>query len=328
VTADPRFDHEFYLTTYPDVADSGRDPLAHYLLTGWREGHNPNPWFDTRRYLEDHPHCARNGINPLVDYVRHGGSDTPPAFAANEGHDVDVADHGSTHRLPVRKGAQSTRARGTAGARSDTPASRIALVIGDSYPPMDSASDPVDRPDIARLLQRLNYEVHYLALSAFDGSHGQGFDRSRGALEAAGIQCVTPERYPFVEGYYFERSDQIDLCYVSRAHFNAEHEESVRRLCRHAKIVFEASGLPSLDERDKRAPASKSLDRDMTDIEPATAADVTIVASASEKERLERLCPDVKSIFIWHVGTKKNEARSFGALLDQIGVKPPKPSSD
>jgi flagellar motor protein MotB len=32
------FDHEAYLKRYPDVRDSGMDPLSHYLLHGLREG--------------------------------------------------------------------------------------------------------------------------------------------------------------------------------------------------------------------------------------------------------------------------------------------------
>jgi hypothetical protein len=36
------FDEEFYLRTYPDIAECGRLPIEHYLVDGVREGRRPN----------------------------------------------------------------------------------------------------------------------------------------------------------------------------------------------------------------------------------------------------------------------------------------------
>jgi hypothetical protein len=36
------FDEEFYLRTYPDIAESGWLPIAHYVVYGVREGRRPN----------------------------------------------------------------------------------------------------------------------------------------------------------------------------------------------------------------------------------------------------------------------------------------------
>ena len=44
------FDEAWYLTTYPDAAASGLDPVEHYLTVGAPQGHNPNPLFDTGFY--------------------------------------------------------------------------------------------------------------------------------------------------------------------------------------------------------------------------------------------------------------------------------------
>jgi hypothetical protein len=44
------FDQDWYLTTYPDVAGSGLDPIEHYLTVGAPKGYNPNPLFDTGFY--------------------------------------------------------------------------------------------------------------------------------------------------------------------------------------------------------------------------------------------------------------------------------------
>jgi len=44
------FDVDYYLARYPDVADSGLDPIDHYLRIGAALGYNPNPLFDTYHY--------------------------------------------------------------------------------------------------------------------------------------------------------------------------------------------------------------------------------------------------------------------------------------
>lgn len=44
------FDQDWYLATYPDAAESGLDPVEHYLTIGAPRGHNPNPLFDTAFY--------------------------------------------------------------------------------------------------------------------------------------------------------------------------------------------------------------------------------------------------------------------------------------
>jgi len=66
------FDRDWYLSTYPDVALSGADPLEHYLLHGVAEKRNPSPRFDTADYLSRHPEVAGSGLNPLLHYVLHG----------------------------------------------------------------------------------------------------------------------------------------------------------------------------------------------------------------------------------------------------------------
>lgn len=66
------FDAEYYLRTYPDVADARRNPLWHYCRHGWQEGRNPNPSFNTRGYLAANPDVAAAGIDPFCHYLRHG----------------------------------------------------------------------------------------------------------------------------------------------------------------------------------------------------------------------------------------------------------------
>ena len=66
------FDKRFYISTYPEVINSGLDPIEHYCVKGWREGFNPRPDFDTLYYRASNPDIAKAGINPFVHYLLHG----------------------------------------------------------------------------------------------------------------------------------------------------------------------------------------------------------------------------------------------------------------
>lgn len=50
IRASGLFDVDWYLAHYPDVADSGLDPIDHYLQVGAALGYNPGPLFDTYHY--------------------------------------------------------------------------------------------------------------------------------------------------------------------------------------------------------------------------------------------------------------------------------------
>jgi hypothetical protein len=66
------FDAAWYLTNYPDVRQSGLDPLRHFVWYGWQEGRRPNPYFDPAWYLATNPDVVEVGLNPLLHYLRHG----------------------------------------------------------------------------------------------------------------------------------------------------------------------------------------------------------------------------------------------------------------
>ncbi|WP_428929786.1 hypothetical protein [Marinibacterium sp. SX1] len=75
------FDPAHYLRTYPQVAESGRDPLVHFMVEGWKSGHNPSPAFSTVFYLENNPDVARAGVNPFWHYLvagQHEGREPLP----------------------------------------------------------------------------------------------------------------------------------------------------------------------------------------------------------------------------------------------------------
>src|SRR5688572_859494 len=69
------FDSDWYLSQYPDVAEAGVDPFAHYLQSGATEGREPNPLFDSDWYLSQYPDVAEAGVNPLVHYLQFGATE-------------------------------------------------------------------------------------------------------------------------------------------------------------------------------------------------------------------------------------------------------------
>ena len=72
VKSSPYFDAKWYVKKYPDVAASGLDAAAHYLLYGWRRGLLPGPFFDGNLYLETYPKILEADFNPLLHYEQHG----------------------------------------------------------------------------------------------------------------------------------------------------------------------------------------------------------------------------------------------------------------
>jgi ADP-heptose:LPS heptosyltransferase/GT2 family glycosyltransferase len=89
------FDPQYYLATYPDVADRNVDPLVHFLEEGARQGRNPRRNFDSAFYLEQCRLRGERPDNPLLHYLRVGAargfqtkrdaadSEVPPAAPSN-----------------------------------------------------------------------------------------------------------------------------------------------------------------------------------------------------------------------------------------------------
>jgi hypothetical protein len=72
VLASKEFDAAFYLAGNVDVAESGIDPLDHFLAGGWREARDPNPTFSVRDYLESYPDIAAADLNPFIHFLSAG----------------------------------------------------------------------------------------------------------------------------------------------------------------------------------------------------------------------------------------------------------------
>lgn len=65
------FDAQYYLRMNPDVAESGMNPLVHFLRYGAYEGRQPSASLDLKSYLDGHGDTASSEVNPLILYLRN-----------------------------------------------------------------------------------------------------------------------------------------------------------------------------------------------------------------------------------------------------------------
>ncbi len=63
------FDSQWYLKQYPKVAQSGIDPIRHYVKKGVVLGYNPSETFNTCLYIQHNIPVIMSGLNPLVSYI-------------------------------------------------------------------------------------------------------------------------------------------------------------------------------------------------------------------------------------------------------------------
>jgi len=101
VSEAPRFDAEWYVATYPDVAKSSLSPEDHYLNIGAFLRRKPNPGFDVEDYLRTHPELLAGNENPYLHFVLNPAplpeeppeSEEPaePAMPTRQGLEVDEA---------------------------------------------------------------------------------------------------------------------------------------------------------------------------------------------------------------------------------------------
>lgn len=78
------FDRDWYCATYPDVAQTGLDPMWHFVKYGLDLGRCPGPGFEPDFYATRYPDVALEGMVPLRHYLLHGRAEgrQPTAAAA------------------------------------------------------------------------------------------------------------------------------------------------------------------------------------------------------------------------------------------------------
>ena len=85
------FDIGYYLKNYPDIRASGKDPILHYILYGYKEGRKPSSSFDGDYYLKKYKDIKNQ--NPLVHYALFGkkeGRNTNKKVKKNHDYELIV----------------------------------------------------------------------------------------------------------------------------------------------------------------------------------------------------------------------------------------------
>jgi CDP-glycerol glycerophosphotransferase (TagB/SpsB family) len=144
------FDADYYLEQYPDIAESGADPLRHYLSYGAREGRNPNACFDTKYYLKHNRDVAARRINPLLHFCRDGWKEL-----RNPHPEFDVWWYWSTHLDPASDEVNPLAhycAVGREQGLQARPPRHVAQLAGSGY------RHQVDRP-VRRICLFAGYDV-------------------------------------------------------------------------------------------------------------------------------------------------------------------------
>jgi len=84
--ANPLFDAEWYLSEYPEAAQSGVEAFRHYDRYGVRKGFDPSPLFSVNWYLDNQRELRETGENPLDHYFHFGAEgkyDPSPFFSGS-----------------------------------------------------------------------------------------------------------------------------------------------------------------------------------------------------------------------------------------------------
>lgn len=69
------FDKAYYLEKNPDVAESGVDPLVHFMSIGWIEGRDPSEEFSVNYYLRNNQDICTSGVNPFDHFIKTRGKE-------------------------------------------------------------------------------------------------------------------------------------------------------------------------------------------------------------------------------------------------------------
>lgn len=74
IATSDHFDAGYYRFSYEDVAETGVDPVIHYVDYGAHERRNPSKYFNTARYVRLNPDVLELNTNPLLHFLRARGS--------------------------------------------------------------------------------------------------------------------------------------------------------------------------------------------------------------------------------------------------------------
>ena len=77
------FDTNWYITKYEEQFDPKKClPEYHYLTLGYKLGNDPSADFSTKLYIDKYPDVRDSGLNPLIHYLTHGQYEKRSLFSS------------------------------------------------------------------------------------------------------------------------------------------------------------------------------------------------------------------------------------------------------
>ncbi len=150
----------------------------------------------------------------------------------------------------------------------------------------------MDAVNFIRMFQSLGYQVLFISDAEF------ALDiPARAAIEAMGVHCISSPDYASVDDFLQAAAPLIDVCFLSRVYCGGRYAETVKRLCTHAKIVFNTVDLHHVREerearlRQDRRALNIAMDVREREFAVSRLADATIVVSQTEAALLNDAIP-------------------------------------
>ena len=337
----PLFDTSYYLQTYPDVAKSGTNPLLHFLEFGWRERRRPHPAFDTGYYLDTNPDISNAGVNPLAHYLEFGGAEgrNPSNEFDARGYLARHPEAGAGGRNPLIYAlrsqtffaARTLDASASRHEESSTPSlerwraemngqRRRCLVVDATLPTPDRDSGSITTLEIIKAVQGLGYAVTFIP---FDLVHSA---RYAGALEEAGIWCLTAREIPSLDAFLRAHGALFDAVFLSRVTIACHLIEGARLHCPRAAVIFETMDLHYLREQ-REAELSGSPEQlaaarttEAIELDLVRRCDLTLVHSTREREILAERVPEALVYHLPYVLDARGSGPGFTARRDFVFI--------
>ena len=195
-----------------------------------------------------------------------------------------------------------------------------ALLIDFETPRPDTDSASMDTVYYLKMLQRLGYQVSFIAN---DLKHIGIYTEN---LQRLGVACLYKPYVVSIGDYLREHGALYQLVFMQRVHFAKEYFREARKSCVNAKLIFNTVDLHYVrEQRYAELEDSDRLRRDALNTRSIELgimkdSDATIVISQEEKNILEREAPDVSVFCLPYVRETKPFTNDFAGRQDIVFI--------
>ena len=204
---------------------------------------------------------------------------------------------------------------GTPGRDTEAPKAILApptpraLIIDDHLPRLDRDAGSNAIVSHARSLQRLGFEVTFVAAQDFRSPY-----RTSGVLDGLDVEMCLPPYYASVEEVLRRQEFQFDMIYMHRVTNAAKYSALAREYHPRARIVFSVADLHHLriarqaeaEQRHELKPLARRLL--LAEMNAAATSDAVITHSTYEADLIRKAVPHAKVVTVpWMVTARPVE---------------------